>query len=497
MLNLFREATTRYLNYVQRLRILGGHKALPRSRLVREVLSKSLPPAVGAPAAVVLLKLLGAGFLSYVDIAIAALLGGLLALLLPILIHLRRALARGRRAEAELTYFIISEGVSTGSAKELIKDLVELGPWSSVFPHLTAEARKLSKFRRLMPIVDAVKTYTKWIRSSKVSRTLTDYLLSLSLGTAPQWLQERTDELISEVRARAAVAIKLRATVAIVLAVLLGYVPPLASMLSLIAGEHLLTTALTLTMCLVPVAFILTPRLPEHLAIIPRGGRFRVAPLAPIATGATAYLLVKSPSYAIIAASAVGIALGVVKLREYVLTVVEASELPRVISALLEAPLTLANPVAVVKDVMRASRAVTLRGIGRAFEISRAPQVALRARLWLSRFVVYVISKSIESGSVSRERLMKLRELVIELVRDFKATLSVNLAIASIAIALPAILALISFLGTGATPLITAYDLVGIVAYSTYATYIVFNDLGNTLLPSSALLTFALMGGIR
>ncbi|MCD6428452.1 MAG: hypothetical protein J7L12_02405, partial [Desulfurococcales archaeon] len=107
-----------------------------------------------------------------------------------------KALSRGRNVERELKYFIISEGILTTNATELISDLVSTSEWPQLFPALSKESVKFLKLRKFMALFDTIKYYSKWLFSRNVSRCLSDYLHSLSLGTALEWLQDKTDELI-------------------------------------------------------------------------------------------------------------------------------------------------------------------------------------------------------------------------------------------------------------------------------------------------------------
>ena len=109
--------------------------------------------------------------------------------------------------------------------------------------------------------------------------------------------------------------------------------------------------------------------------------------------------------------------------------------------------------------------------------------------------MLYVITESIGNGSLTRERVLKLRELILDFTRDIKSLLATDVVIISMVVLLPYIISTISGL-TAHTPLLDLYSIVASVMFSLYASYVVFNDLTNTLLPGIALLTLQLVGGL-
>ncbi|MCD6428000.1 MAG: hypothetical protein J7L12_00080 [Desulfurococcales archaeon] len=412
-----------------------------------------------------------------------------------------KARSRGRNVERELKYFIISEGISTTNATELISDLVSTSEWPQLFPALSKESVKFLKLRKFMALFDTIKYYSKWIFSRNVSRCLSDYLHSLSLGTALEWLQDKTDELINELRSSTQATIKLRTMVSLVLAIVLGYIPPLMTALSILVGEGIVIKALILTLLITPLSMVLTPQLPLHARISSRIQSVKTAIISIVAVSSAtiaavffSHITYSRVNY-VLAASACLIVWGIIKTYHYAEGVIEAMELPRILARVSEAPLVVSNPCRLVSEILASSRVRSFREVGSNFKLDKASKIINELKLWTSRFVLYVIIKAISNGSLTRERTLKLRELVLDFTRDIKSLLATNTVIIMMAALLPYMISTISGFATHTT-LVSTYSVVASIMFSLYASYIVFDDLTNTLLPGITLLTLLLMGGL-
>ena len=425
----------------------------------------------------------------------------IVSILWPFAWYYIKAYSRGRNVERELKYFIISEGMSTTNATELINDLVSTREWPHLFPALSKESTKFLKLRKFMALFDTIRYYSRWILSRNVSRCLSDYLHSLSLGTALEWLQDKTDELINELKSSTQAIIKLRTMVSLVLAIILGYIPPLMAALSILVGEGIVIKALILTSLVTPLSMALIPQLPLHARI---SSRIRGRKTAIISTAAVSsvtavavlcsYLIYSYVNY-VLAALVCLITWGIIKTYHYVEGIIEAMELPRILARVSEAPLVVSNPCRLVSEILAASRVQSFRKIGTNFKLDKVSETINELKLWTSRFVLYVIAKAISNGSLTRERMLKLRELVLDFTRDIKSLLATNTVIIMMVMLLPYIISTISGFATHAA-LVGTYSVIASAMFSLYASYVVFDDITNTLLPGIALLTLLLIGGL-
>lgn len=217
-----------YVNKINYLRILAGKERLlgrrARSHTVKLVLCSSAAFFLITHVILSLLNLRVVFTMNPHILEYSAIISAVAGFSWPYVYYYVKARSRGNAVESELKYFIISEGVSTTNASELISDLVSTKDWSHVFPTLSKESIRFLKLRKFMALYDTIRYYTRWITSRWVSKCLTDYMHSLSLGTALEWLQDKTDELINELRSSTQAAIKLRTTVSLILALSLIHI---------------------------------------------------------------------------------------------------------------------------------------------------------------------------------------------------------------------------------------------------------------------------------
>ncbi len=494
-----------YIRVLNDLRVLAGKERLLGSH-ARQYLIKLILCGVALTFlptyAILSVARCGSIFITDVPTLTYSLISSIIiGILWPFAWYYIKAYTRGRNVERELKYFIISEGISTTNATELISDLVSTSEWPQLFPALSKESIKFLKLRKFMALFDTIRYYSKWILSRNVSRCLSDYLHSLSLGTALEWLQDKTDELINELRSSTQAIIKLRTMVSLVLAIVLGYIPPLMTALSILVGEGIVIKALISTLLITPLSMALTPQLPLHARISSRIRGRRTAIVSIVAaSGAAAaavffsYLTYSYVNYTL-AASICLITWGIIKTYRYVEGVIEAMELPRILARVSEAPLVVSNPCRLVSEILAGSRVRSFKKIGTNFKLDKVSETINELKLWTSRFVLYVIIKAISNGSLTRERMLKLRELVLDFTRDIKSLLATNTVIVMMVVLLPYIISTISGFTTHTT-LVSTYSMVASVMFSLYASYVVFDDLTNTLLPGIALLTLLLIGGL-
>ena len=154
----------------------------------------------------------------------------------------------------------------------------------------------------------------------------------------------------------------------------------------------------------------------------------------------------------------------------------------------------ISNPCRLIAEILSSSRVRSFKYVGSRFKLDKVNELASELNLWTSKFVLYVIAKSIINGALTRERTLKLRELILDFTRDIKSLLATNTVIVVMTALLPYIISSISGLATHSL-LLRVYSLVTSVMFSVYASYVVFGDLTNTLLPGMALLMLYLIGG--
>ncbi|MCD6084858.1 MAG: hypothetical protein J7J20_04880 [Desulfurococcales archaeon] len=492
-----------YVNKINYLRILAGKERLlgrrARSHTVKLVLCSSAAFFLITHVILSLLNLRVVFTMNPHILEYSAIISAVAGFSWPYVYYYVKAHSRGNAVESELKYFIISEGVSTTNASELISDLVSTKDWSHVFPTLSKESIRFLKLRKFMALYDTIRYYTRWITSRWVSKCLTDYIHSLSLGTALEWLQDKTDELINELRSSTQAAIKLRTTVSLILAVILGYVPPLMAALSLLVGEEVVVKAFLMTLLATPLSMLLIPKLPCHARITSRilDANIPLALGVACATTAATVLItyvIKDNVNVVLTAATCLLVWGSIKTYCYFRGITEAFELPRLLARISEAPLVISNPCRLFAEILSSSRVRSFKYVGSRFKLDKVNELASELNLWTSKFVLYVIAKSIINGALTRERTLKLRELILDFTRDIKSLLATNTVIVVMTALLPYIISSISGLATHSL-LLGVYSLVTSVMFSVYASYVVFGDLTNTLLPGMALLMLYLIGG--
>jgi len=491
-----------YIRFVNKLRLLAGYEVVTKSNLWKEMSKLALNSVLVFFALYVLLTYYG---MSYPYPLIISALNALpIALFMNILVYLLKIIKRARCIENELRYFIVSEGITADKTTELINDLMGIEFWGSVFTNLKAEALKLRKLKKLLPTFDAVKIYVKFLRSSFVRRILGDYLLSMSLGTVPMWLQEKSNELLHEIKARSIAISKIRAIISILNAILLSYLPMFMLMISLVTGnEGIILQSLIIALTIAIVSILLVPKPPLHQSINIKRSSLNVLMLSMVYLAPfTIFVLFKVIDKALYLFSMIAVIYGLIRLRDYIEALFEVSDIPRVINLISETPLTLVNPLEVLKRVLSTSKSKSMREIASNLSFKSAFNSLDRIKTWLGRYVIYVLLRGIGKGSLDRERLIKLRDVVLELITDLRSSLAVNIIIISLALALPYILTVllnIGYMYTMHTSLnyLSLYAIITTFTYSVYAGYVVFNDSSNTLIQGVSMLMLLALGGVR
>ena len=430
----------------------------------------------------------------------------------PLLTYLK-AVERGRKVESELKYFIICESIVAAGDPDLVEDLSTIN--EDIFPTLSRESAIFRRLRKLMTVPNVVSTYCRWIRSRFASMLLKDYVFAASLGIKRTWLREKGNEVLEDLRVSSLNAVKARTLVSILLAVVLGYVPPIVVTMATLLGQSIIGRVLALTLAAFPVFFIVTPKPPTHFRMFLDKGLLplRVAllsacvlaflapvaleyhPCIPYQVRGLLQVLWKLRTLLCVGLLAISLK----QVRELMLGLKEAVGLSNALLSLASAPLGMTNALSLVKEVFSRAGSPSLKELSKDVGLGGRSlgRAVGKAKLWLTKYVIFAITRILRYGVFNRESIMKLRELATEMMRQFRTAAVSNLAIVALCVGLPYILTYAcSFsphlLNSGVASM---YAVLSTLLYSTYVSYVVFDDPLNTLLPAVAMLELSLIGG--
>ncbi len=499
-----------YFSVVYALRVQAGMRLSMTSNENRSLLLRVLLPTLAGGFIIAMDKLVLNALISMFPRMLNPILElfAFLLLLNPvlyILYLLAKARVRAKRIEEEIKYFIISESVIASASPNIIDDLTSLGGLHEIFNQLSRESALLRRLRKLMTTSEVVHLYSKWIKSKFVGNLLSDFVFAQSLGVVKAWLREKGKELLEELRVDSLNRVKFRATISVLFAVLLGYVPPIILALSALMGGGVVTKTLTMTLVLCPVFFLVTPRTPKHFEIhfreLSRKYLIVVTAVAVILISKCVTVVLKQSGgmhalfpYLILLGITLT-ALGLFQVSSMINAVYEARQLSNVLLTIIEAPLSVGNAIAIVKEALNRTNYRVFKELSSKINLLSAyPGILSNARLWITKFTVYTIMKGLMYGTLNRENLMKLRNLVTEMLREFKLSLSTNAIVVMLAFALPLILNYVGTLGSASViPLTTLYIVISSLVYSSYASYVTFGKLSNTLLPGVVCIELAFL----
>jgi len=494
---MFHKVSGKYLRLVNKLRLLAGYEALVGIELRKYFIKLTMYSLILASLTF---------FVTYFILKITSLkivlTTPLLMSLIPyaasLLTYYFRVMSRRKSVETELKYYVISEGISVSRYTELINDLDDLVKYKSIFKNLSREASRLKKLKKLLPTFDAVKTYVKFIKSNFIRNLLLDYLFSLSLGTAFIWMQEKSKEFLYDIKVLNKAVLRLRATISIVVAIVLGYLPILSVMVTIVTNnqEFMFNTLLT-SLLILPLSFLLIPKPPLHQHIdLNRKGTIAVLAILTYSITFVVYIIFKDLKLSLLTFSIIAILLGIRGLMNYISALMELHDVPRILSTMCEAPLTLVNPLKLLNNALSRSRSKTLRNIRVSLGHDVHEVMIKGVKLWITKFLLYTITKAIMKGSLDRERLLKLREVITEFISDFKYSLVVNIFILVLALSLPFMFSTVLMIVNTYVKIMDIliyYALAITLTYSIYASYVMFNDPLNTLIPGLTSLLFVIL----
>ncbi len=480
-----------YVRGIQSLRIRAGLTILDWRMFLRSTAKDFL-----ISSAVLGSLLTSVGILSGVDtnqILLLTAFSIVTAALFPYMKYRLLARARGKMLENELTYFIISEAITATDSTELISDVCELTGWEGVFPTLSREGLRLKVYRKFLTLLEAVNLYVKYLPSEFVSRLLSDYVLTVSRGIVGSWLSHTSTELLRKLGGDTKAFTKLRTTTVLVIGILVSYLPTLMFSLSVISGSRHLTSAITLTPLLVIASAAVLPRNTQHLRTYLKFGR-KANLLTYASYGAalyTAYQIFSGSTkveYLVITTSVLFLINGVIGIRRFYGVIYEIYEIPKIIHMFAETPHILINPVSALKDVLSRCKSKSWKGLGANLDLNSVSSGVNMLNSWLGRYTYYVLTKSMVNGSLSKELLLSLRVITLDMLEDLKQYFVSTVPLIAMSLMVPWLMnSMISLAGVEALGYgFHVYLLT--ISYSLYVDYVIFNTPKITAVSAATLL---------
>jgi len=387
---------------------------------------------------------------------------------------------RGEKVESEIKYLLIAESINAVGSPNLINDISATRHWPSVFKYLSKEGRTITSLRKILTYSEVVKTYTSWIQSGWIKNILNDFLYSMFLGSLPQWLHLKGREVIEELKERTKEVTQNRVTISLGVAVVLGYVPPIILTMSSLYSVELIAKFLGLMLLAPLISIIITPKFPYHLRINKKYYARSIAVSAGITLSIAIYLLTGSLRYSIVTVSIFFVVVGVSSTRELLLGIKEIRDLHSSLTLLCEASFSSYSSLDMIKAVFSKKGGLWSEIAKNLKPLSHSAPIS-KLRTWIAQFSLFTLLRGVEYGSISRESLSRLSELINESISDLRSAFAANTVLAVIAIALPAIMgSILSF--SSSNNYMLSYIIASSLGYAFYASYVIFDDLLNTLL---------------
>ncbi|MCS7108063.1 MAG: hypothetical protein RMH77_06370 [Sulfolobales archaeon] len=481
----------RYVDELQVLRVKAGLTAVGRDELIKLIVKDSL--IVLTLIAVVFLGVSAFNYhnhqLTYWFITALT----IMPILIPYLRYKLLIRRRSKMLENEFTFFIISEASTLTDYTELLNDICELRGWELVFPTLTTEGLRLKVYRKFLTLFETINHYIKYVPSELISRLLSDYMLALSRGIVSAWITHTSSELIHNLRSDTKALIRLRTATVLVIGILVSYLPALLFSLSVITGDKELTSALILTPAVVVGSMLVLPRNTLHLTLYFKLGLIRKSFI--IASYTLMVILLYSTlsdftsvRYLTLLVASVTSINGVLGLIKFCEAINEVYEVPKVTYMFAETPYILVSPVKALRDVLSGCKSRSFRALGARLDLNNYTSMASYLNSWIGRYTYYIISKSLINGSLSKEQLLSLRVLTMDMLEDFKQYLVSALPLIIISLMVPwLMISMTSLAGVNLMEYGFAIYLVTIT-YSVYVDYVVFNTHYITLISGITLL---------
>lgn len=494
---------TIYLELIQDLRVKAGLTRVSTRDLKLTLLKYIVTSVLIVTASITLLSLvLRFTVVTYLMLITTTMPVAILtSILMPYLSYSYILRVRWKKIEEELSYFIVSEAATYTHSMELVNDLCELRGWDHVFKELVIEGLRLRLFRNFLTVTETISTYTKYSTSKYVNKLLSDYVLALSKGVVNSWLLSTSNELLYKLRSNTKALTQLRTTISLVIGILLSYLPSLMISISIISGITEVHPPLFTVITLIPI-LIFMPGKTLHLKTFNNSSPIIKLKniviyvvtlfIIPMLLSTLEQLTTKN---VLLASAALLIINGVYNLRDFIEILVEISELPKVISSYAEAPYILVNPLKGFKEVLITCRSRSLRELASDLNLNNLKDRLPIIKSWLGRYIYYIIVKSLVNGSLSKEQLLNLRTLTLDMIEDFKHYIISLLPLMMMSLMMPWLLtSMVALANVRLTNYIVLIYIV-ITGYSLYVDYILYDSLGSTLITGIAMAILALMLG--
>lgn len=399
-----------------------------------------------------------------------------------------KALDYSARLLVELEYFIISLGLSQGADVELGRDVVELGgSWrkyaSAIFPALLRFSDRLTALSTVFGILESLRIMSEKF-SARLRRMLSEYLTAYSMGLGGMWITDSLRYYTRALKEKARDAVKARIVFSVALSALIGYVPPIASLMTNLIGRSAVSYAIALMLILVPVGIVSIPRLPRHMINI-RGKYSKLQGTlfltGIILMGIGVLLLNRS----VLLGSALALVLsGIIWLKELSSALGELRSLNNIIKAISEIPLLTVGNINRLRAYLE-----NVGGTLSNFPRGRCDEY----HYWITCFADFTISNLFSRGDVRRETLILLKDVVEGMIGDVRKLLVAGIGLAVVSIGITFLLLSTTQLLLSTDELLIRYLITSSVALGIFASRAGFDRIYSGLVPGISL--FILIGG--
>lgn len=399
-----------------------------------------------------------------------------------------RALDYSAHVLTELEYFIISLGLSQGTDVELGRDIAELGgSWrryaSSIFPALLKFSDRLAALSTIFGVLESLRLMSERF-SARLKRMFSEYLAAYSMGLGGMWISDSLRYYTRALKERARDAVKTRILFSVAISALIGYVPPISSLMANLIGRSAILYAITLMLVLVPVGVASTPKLPRHMMRLDsnqsqlQGAIF----LTGIILLSIGILFLSRP--VLLASALTLIASGIIWLKDLLRAQKELHSLNNVIKAISEMPLLTVGNV----NRLRAY----LGEVGGT--LSNFPRGKCDSyHYWITCFTDFTVSNLFSRGDVSRETLILLKDVVENMITDIRKLMITGIGLAVVSIGITFLLLSTTQLMLSVDRLLIKYLTASSAALGVFVSKAGFDNARSGLVPGISLLI--LMGG--
>ncbi len=399
-----------------------------------------------------------------------------------------RALNYSARVLTELEYFIISLGLSQGTDVELGRDVVELGgSWrkyaSTIFPALLKFSDRLTALSTVFGIMESLRIMSEKF-STKLRRTFSEYLTAYSMGLGGVWITDSLRYYTRTLKERARDAVKARIVFSVALSALIGYVPPIASLMTNLIGRSAISYAIALMLILIPVGIASVPKLPRHMIHLgnKRSKLEGTLFLIGIILLFTGILLLSKP---VLLASALTLILsGIIWLKELSGALKELHSLNNVIKAISEIPLLTVGNINRLRAYLE-----SVGGTLSSFPRGRCNEY----HYWITCFTDFTISNLFSQGDVRRETLILLKDVVESMIADIRKLIITGAGLAVVSIGITFLLLSTTQLLLSVDKLLIRYLIASSAALGIFVSKAGFDRICSGLVPGLSLMI--LIGG--